>query len=87
MIQIGPFNHPNNSELNSLGRSSYPSDRLITEYQEPANALSRKTDRQSQPWLPELAGGCKSGRQHLSLIGKIPPLGLGAQQDGTNDYA
>lgn len=56
---LGSFNHLNNSELNLLRVSPIQGDRLIIEYQEPANASfqGRLTVGEVNPWLPELGGG------------------------------
>lgn len=82
---LGSFNHLNNSELNLLPVSPIQGDRLIIEYQEPANASF-----QGRLTVGEVNHGYRSLRglepgDNTSLIGKIPPLAC--YQDGTNDYA
>lgn len=82
---LGSFNHLNNSELNLLPVSPIQGDRLIIEYQEPANASF-----QGRLTVGEVNHGYRSLRglepgDNTSLISKIPPLAC--YQDGTNDYA
>ena len=79
---LGSFNHLNNSELNLLPVSPIQGDRLIIEYQEPANASF-----QGRLTVGEVNHGYRSLRglepgDNTSLIGKIPPLAC--YQDGTN---
>lgn len=82
---LGSFNHLNNSELNLLPVSPIQGDRLIIEYQEPANASF-----QGRLTVGEVNHGYRSLRglepgDNTSQIGKIPPLAC--YQDGINDYA
>ena len=82
---LGSFNHLNNSEVNLLPVSPIQGDRLIIEYQEPANASF-----QGRLTVGEVNHGYRSLRglepgDTAALIGKITPLAC--YQDGTNDYA
>ncbi len=81
---LGSFNHLNNSELHILPISPIQGERVIIEYQEPANASFR-----GRLTVGEVNHGYRSLRGiepkgNSSDIGKIPPLAC--YRDGNDDY-
>lgn len=82
---LGSFNHLNNSELNLLPVSPIRGDRIIIEYQEPANASF-----QGRLTVGEVNHAYRGFRgiepgDNNSAISKIPPLAC--FQDEANAYA
>lgn len=80
---LGSFNHLNNSDLNVLPIAPIDGERIIVEYQEPANV-----DFPGELTVGEVNHGYKSLRkepnENISSISKIPSLAC--FDDGTNDY-
>ena len=81
---LGSFNHLNNSDLNVLPIAPIDGERLIVEYQEPANVSFS-----GELTVGEVNHGYKSLRRKEpdegnTSISKIPPLAC--FDDGTNNY-
>lgn len=82
---LGSFNHLNNSDLNILPTSPIAGDRLIIEYQEPANAPFKgrlklgEVNHAYRTLMGMEPGGSSSD------IDKIPPLAC--ISEASNDYA
>lgn len=82
---LGSFNHLNNSDLNILPTSPIAGDRLIIEYQEPANAPFKgrlKLGEVNHAYRTLM--GMEPGGSSAD-IDKIPPLAC--MNEASNDYA